>query len=190
MGRSCAFAVNGSPRRWKRPAQGRHPKTGKPMRFEDKQAAADKKVIATCARLAWKGDPVCGPVMLGITAIFPIPPSWPEPVKQAAAEGRVMHIQDPDLDQLLKLVKDALTGIVYIDDNQVARYPPMCKRYGSPARTEVRIEVIDQEPDEITPGQHEVRKRAEKAGMIAKAPPTGLFAPTGNRSKSDKDRRP
>ncbi len=185
MGRTCAFAVNGPPRRWQRPAQGRHPKTGKPMRIENKQAAADKKLIAQCARLAWKGEPVCGPVSLGITAVFAIPRSWPPAVKLAALEGRVLHIQDPDLDQLLKLVKDALTGIVYIDDNQVARYPPMTKRYGSPERTEIRIEVLDQQPDEITPGQREVRKRAIKAGMIANADPEGLFGRTSNRSKSE-----
>lgn len=149
-------------------------KTGHIRRIPDPETAATEKVIAQLARLAWKEPPVTCPVLLRVRAIFPIPISWPERVKKAAREARVMHIVDPDLDRIINLVQDALVGIVYVDDNQVCGYPDPVKRYGSPARTEITIQLIDQEPDEIAPAQRRVTKRAVKAGLLPPEPPSRL----------------
>ena len=141
------------------------------VRHTDKKAKAGKDLIAQCARLAWGRAPPCvGPVLVRVVAIFSIPPSWPAKVKKAAQEGRVLHIADPDLDQLIKQVKDALVGIAYVDDNQVAGYPNPAKRYGTPERTEITIEQVEQAPDEITPGQRRVEARAIKAGLVPPRP--------------------
>lgn len=44
----------------------------------------------------------------------------------------------PDLDKLLRAVGDALTGVAYRDDAQIASWVAF-KRYGEPARAEVLI---------------------------------------------------
>lgn len=40
------------------------------------------------------------------------------------------HTKTPDLDKLVRCVKDALTGVVWHDDSQVARFPDVAKVYG------------------------------------------------------------
>lgn len=164
-----------------RPAQGVHPRTGRPLRITDPKAEAEKKVIATAARLAWRGDPVAGPVVLQVRAIFRIPVSWPPALREAATACRVPHVADPDLDQLVKQVQDALTGIVYWDDNQVVGYAQSAKRYGSPERTEITIEVLDQLDAEKTPGQRDLERAAATGQLI---PGRARPRATHNRSKS------
>jgi Holliday junction resolvase RusA-like endonuclease len=169
-----------------RPAQGRHPITGKPMRITDPKAEAEKKVIAMAARLAWRGEPVCGPVDLCVEAVFRIPASWPPALQAEALAGRVPVVCDPDLDQLVKQVQDAMTGIVYWDDNQVARYrPEPLKRYGSPERTVVTVTVLDQTEAQKTPGQRDLERAAATGQLIpGKARPRAR----PNRSKSGSSR--
>jgi Holliday junction resolvase RusA-like endonuclease len=144
MLRQCTFTIAGRPQRWQRPQQGRHIVTGAPMRFTDPQAEAAKKEIARLARAAWKGWPATGPVILRVIGIFEVPSSWPPQTKALAEQAQILHIADPDLDQLVKLAQDALVGIAYVDDNQVCGYPNAAKRYGSPERTEVTIQELDQ----------------------------------------------
>jgi Holliday junction resolvase RusA-like endonuclease len=165
-----------------RPKQGRHPRTGAVIRITDPKAAAERKVIATVARLAWRGEPTSGPVLLGVEAIFRIPTGWPKALREAAQAGEVWHVADPDLDQLIKQVQDALTGIVYWDDNQVVAYGPRpLKRYGSPERTVITVEVLDQPEGAVTPGQRDLERAAATGQMI---PGRARPARRSNRSKS------
>lgn len=172
MGVRVSFSVPGKPSRWQRPGQGID-QQGRAIRFTDKEAEAGKQHIAWHARKAWGGRrPVTGPVLVRVVGIFEIPASWPKGLQRAAHEARVLHVADPDLDQLVKQVKDALKGIVYVDDNQVVGYPNSAKRYGAPQRSDITIEVLDQRPDEITPGQRRLEKRIETEGWEAVlAPP-------------------
>lgn len=174
MARSVTFTVPGTPRPWKRPSEFVNRKTGHIRRIPDPETAAHERTIARIARLAWKGPPTEGPVILRVRAIFEIPTSWPQRVQKAAREARVMHIIDPDLDRIINLVQDALVGIVYVDDNQVCGYAQPAKRYGSPARTEVTVQLLDQQPDEIAPAQRRVRKRAVEQGLIPADVPSRL----------------
>lgn len=187
MARTVSFTVAGPPRRWMRPAQGRNPKTGQVMRFTDKKAEASKREIAQLARLAWRGPPVCGPVTLRVIAVFKVPKSWPKAIHLAAREARVPHIADPDLDQLVKQVMDAMVGIVFVDDNQVVSFTHSAKRYGSPERTEITIHVLGQEPDEITPGQREVEKKAVEQGLVPANATSRFTAPQLFPPKTEKE---
>lgn len=73
-----------------------------------------------------------GPVLMTVRAVFPIPPSWAAWKREAAADGLIWHTAKPDLDNIIKLVKDALPGIAYDDDAQVVGYPgEPIKLYGS-----------------------------------------------------------
>jgi Holliday junction resolvase RusA-like endonuclease len=169
-----------------RPAQRVDRRTGKLIRVTDPKAEAEKKVIAQAARLAWRGDPTTGPVLLGVEAVFRIPPSWPSALREEADRGQLWHVADPDLDQLIKQVQDGLTGIVYWDDNQVVAYGPRpIKRYGSPERTVVRVEVLDQPEAAKTPGQRDLERAAATGQMI---PGRARPRATPNRSKSGSPR--
>jgi crossover junction endodeoxyribonuclease RusA len=48
------------------------------------------------------------------------------------------HTKRPDVDKLLRGLKDGLTGICFEDDSQVNQ-ALIQKRYGSPERTEIKI---------------------------------------------------
>lgn len=179
MKKRVAFTIDGKPSRWQRPGQGIDPRTGRAMRFTDPEAEAGKTRIAWAARQAFGAQkPFTGPVLVRVLAIFEIPPSWPKALQQAAREARVLHVADPDLDQIVKQAKDALKGIAYVDDNQVVGYPNSAKRYGYPQRTEVTVEALPQQPDEITPGQRRLEKRVETEGWDAVlSPPKKRKAP-------------
>ena len=70
-------------------------------------------------RLAWvakhKGYPVDGPVHMRASFVFAKPKSW---TKKRKAEAK-WHTRRPDLDNLIKSVKDALNAVAYRDDAQV-----------------------------------------------------------------------
>lgn len=181
MSRVCSFTVPGRPRAWKRTSgTAINPRTGKLMRLNDPKAEAEKKVIAQLARLHWRGDPVCGPVALGVEAVFRIPQSWPKELKAEAMAGRVPVVADPDLDRLVNLVMDALTGIAYWDDNQVVAFrPEPLKRYGAPERTVVTVTVFDQSDAQKTPGQRDLERAAATGQLVA-----GKRRPTSARNQS------
>ena len=57
-------------------------------------------------------------VRLSILFRFAMPKSWSKTKRDCLSHNR--HTQKPDLDNLLKAVKDALNGVCYFDDAQVA----------------------------------------------------------------------
>ena len=85
--------------------------TYNPKRYTDY-----KKAVALLAKRVFK--PTLKPVKLVVYFYMPIPKSWSKK-KRLEAVGQY-HIKKPDSDNLLKTVKDALNGIAYKDDSQVA----------------------------------------------------------------------
>lgn len=61
--------------------------------------------------------PLSGPLRLDVRFVMAIPKSTSRRMWEALM-GRP-HVKKPDLDNLLKLVKDALNGTFWIDDSQV-----------------------------------------------------------------------
>jgi len=77
-------------------------------------------------RIAWSNAtnqaPLVGPVRLSIAFVLPRTQARPEKVpKDLWGEGRVVMPCRPDLDNLIKSVKDALNGLAWHDDGQVWR---------------------------------------------------------------------
>ena len=79
---------------------------------------AFKRFIREACEDVWAGPPWTGPIGLHVLAIFrrpkrlvwkrrPMPPEW--------------HTAKPDEDNVSKAIKDALTGLAWKDDAQVAR---------------------------------------------------------------------
>ena len=58
-----------------------------------------------------------------------------------APKKRTHPAVKPDLDKLVRLVNDALTGIAYLDDGQVCKVTAQ-KFYGTPERTEITVRAV------------------------------------------------
>ena len=89
-----------------------------------------------------------GPLLLGVKAYLQIPASWPQKRSQAAKNGMLRPTCKPDLDNLIKHVKDCLTMLrFWNDDKQVVGFLPHTGKYYSDIpRWEIEIVPV-QQPD-------------------------------------------
>lgn len=102
-----------------------------------------RAAVAAEAAQAMNGRPILPPVPLKVRAefIFPRPKSHYRTGKNAHVlkdTAPDFHTSKPDADKLARAIGDALTGIVFRDDSQVAVWR-IEKRYGEPARVELEI---------------------------------------------------
>jgi len=108
-------APGGSKKSWA------HPKTGRIVTVDDaKRNAPWRSVVALAGRQAYRGQPVTFP--LGVRVVF-----WmPRPKSHFDAKGRIKpsaashHSTRPDASKLWRAAEDALTGILWHDDGQIA----------------------------------------------------------------------
>tara|TARA_R110000772_G_scaffold120888_1_gene227180 strand:- start:642 stop:1046 length:405 start_codon:yes stop_codon:yes gene_type:complete len=84
-----------------------------------------------------------GPLRMTITFEMRIPKSWPAQSKKEALEGFIRPTKTPDIDNLFKLVADALQGdnMIYQDDNQIVEIMAV-KRYSADPKTIILIEEV------------------------------------------------
>tara|TARA_R110002124_G_scaffold71814_1_gene192137 strand:- start:480 stop:878 length:399 start_codon:yes stop_codon:yes gene_type:complete len=75
-----------------------------------------------------------------ITFSMGIPKSWSAKKKAEAKLGNIRPTSKPDIDNLIKLVGDALNGIAYKDDSQIVEIQAV-KKYGKP-QTIIHIEEV------------------------------------------------
>lgn len=61
------------------------------------------------------------PLMMCITAYYPIPKSTTKKDRQLIAEGKLFPTKKPDADNIAKVICDALNGVAYSDDTQIVR---------------------------------------------------------------------
>jgi len=99
------FTVPGRPVPQSRP---RVFKNGGVKSNSDKVAAYKQVIQLLCPRR----KPLFGPVRLLVKAIMPRPKSVPK--------GKRYHDSQPDLDNIVKAIQDALNGLAYEDDGQIA----------------------------------------------------------------------
>lgn len=111
-----------------------------------------KAVVSDAAAEAMAGMPLLdGPLMLGLEFYFPRPKGHYGTGRNAGtvrASAPPIPTVKPDLLKLARAVEDALTGIVYRDDAQIAR-EILDKFYGEPARVEIRVRQLDSSNSEI-----------------------------------------
>lgn len=79
-----------------------------------------------------------GPIELVVKAFFPIPITWKGEKRLLASRSQLKHSAKPDVDNLQKLVQDALNGIAYFDDKQVW-LATVSKEYSDRPRLEITI---------------------------------------------------
>ena len=82
------------------------------------------------------------PLTATITAYFPIPKSVSKRKREIMQGGLVPHTKKPDADNLAKAVLDALNGIAYQDDSQIAALR-VTKYYSEEPHVDVEIHKLD-----------------------------------------------
>lgn len=79
--------------------------------------------------------PLDGPLSMTVRAVYLIPPSWSKR-KRATAYWKSSK---PDADNIAKILKDAMSKVVFADDAQVAELT-VTKVYGPTAFVQVTVE--------------------------------------------------
>lgn len=80
---------------------------------------------------------------MNLKAYYPIPTSWSRKKQYRALENKI-HPMKPDLDNLYKIVADALNLVAYHDDAQIYA-GNITKEYGVTPRVEITIEIEETE---------------------------------------------
>lgn len=76
-------------------------------------------IIRTLAMEAMGAKPPSRmPVKIDLVIVMPIAESWPKWKRHAAKEGYLAPTAKPDSDNVEKAIKDALNGVVWVDDAQ------------------------------------------------------------------------
>jgi Holliday junction resolvase RusA-like endonuclease len=123
-----------------------NPKTGREIKIPisrthkaPEQQTSEEKLLALLYQHR-PAAPAPGPLLLGVRAYLPIPKSFSKKKKAQALANELRPTTKPDLDNLIKHLKDVCKGIFWEDDKQIVGYLPSTgKYYGEPARWEIVI---------------------------------------------------
>lgn len=138
------LVIPGKPLAQKRP-KFRHVKTksGKTfgMAYNPQETDAGKFMAQLDAALQrqnvnWK--PLMGPVELDIVFAMPIPTTTSMRKAGLMEEGKIRHTKKPDLDNLVKFVKDCGSGILWQNDSQIDRIKAS-KEYSNTPETVINL---------------------------------------------------
>lgn len=148
------IVIDGPPRAKQRP------RAGKGFIYTPRETEIEEAHVRGLGlKVMQNTSPFVGPVMLELEAVFEFPASWPDRV---TSMSNVPHISRPDVDNIAKLVLDALNGVVFTDDGQVCEIRAR-KRYGHGARVEATFTRLETSEDH--PALRRARKR-EREGEI------------------------
>lgn len=105
----------------------------------DNKTRSEKAAVSTLAAAAMQGrSPYAGAVILRLCA-YRAPPKGLSRARMAAAlAGEIVPVSRPDIDNYEKLAADALTGIVWVDDAQIAT-AVIHKRYSDQPRLVIDV---------------------------------------------------
>lgn len=137
----CQFTVN-EPPRGKQAPRHRVMRTRSGREFVVAYTAAEtrayEKLLAQIAAMHMRGrKPEELPVAVEVTAYLPVPSSWAGSKRDAALAGAIVPNVKPDWDNIGKTL-DALKGIVWLDDKQIAE-ACVRKLYAENPRLEVSV---------------------------------------------------
>ncbi|WP_319764475.1 RusA family crossover junction endodeoxyribonuclease [Maridesulfovibrio sp.] len=109
--------------------------------YKHKDQRSAEQVLNTFLKDFQPTQPLTGPLVLGVRAFLPIPKSKPKKFKAAAQAGEIRPIVKPDMDNVLKHIKDCMSQMRYWgDDKQVVEYlPGTGKYYSDQPRWEIEL---------------------------------------------------
>jgi len=125
------------------PPQGKgRPKFGKGIVYTPVKTVTYEKLIQYFAYQAMKGKDILDcPVSANLNIYMPIPKSWSLKKNTLAMNGDIRPTIKPDIDNIIKVVFDAINKIVWMDDKQVV-YSSVKKEYSNKPRILVQIRNI------------------------------------------------
>ena len=118
---------------------------GRAVAYKDKGQRLEEHKLGMLLYDHRPAKPYEGAVFLSLIAYLALPKSKPKWWKRAALAGEILPIVKPDLDNLVKHLKDCMTGIFYLDDKQVVQQQAR-KAYGETACWEIVIYTIGKQP--------------------------------------------
>lgn len=136
------FTVLGNPFGKQRPKFARHGKFV--QTYTPKETLQHEKIIAQVYEDVAKGKKFekKAPLDIQITAYYPIPQSTSKKRRKAMLEHRIRPVVKPDLDNIAKLIYDALNGVAWHDDNAIVD-TQIRKFYSENPRVDIFIQVAD-----------------------------------------------
>lgn len=135
---SKCFEVPGEPR-----GKGRPRVTRNGTYTDSETKAYEQKIIAyyrkTFGSFRWPDNSF---IAVKVVAYYPIPKSATKAQLAAMQAGKIFPSRKPDIDNVLKVVLDALNGVAYKDDSRVVHVEAE-KRYSFDPRLEIHLEGSD-----------------------------------------------
>lgn len=110
------FIVDGKPQGKQRPRFSRISKT---VYTPNKTAKYEKQIAKAYTDAGGKCIPADCYVSVNVSAFFPVPKSYSKKKREDCLERRLRPDKKPDMDNILKVVLDALNRVAYVDDKQV-----------------------------------------------------------------------
>lgn len=131
------LVIPGKPNAWQRARS-----NGK-IRFDSPEQTRNKALIEQIGAEAMNGrPPLDGPLEVHVSAFWLYPKSMSE--KKRRTYGAHFFTSRPDADNIIKLVGDALNGIVWRDDSQIVTLQ-VSKRYAITPQTVIRVHPLTEE---------------------------------------------
>lgn len=131
------FTIHAPPKGKERPRIGKGT-TYTPKATKDYEKLVQDEYALQC------GHRFADDVMLGMTVMawYEIPKSTNKKNREKMLWNIIRPTKKPDIDNILKLIADALNGIAYRDDAQIVQ-AHIFKGYSDNPRVEVEIEVVE-----------------------------------------------
>jgi Holliday junction resolvase RusA-like endonuclease len=139
MKRQFEFVVPGNCVPWARAGGGKGVHRFTPLKQRNYMGAL-RLFCQTAMCAAGRTEPLEGPVRMVAEFVYAFPKSWSK--KKRDALGIKYKDTKPDLDNLEKIVGDALNGVAWIDDSQIADKGGSRKVYGDMPGLRVTIEAL------------------------------------------------
>ncbi|WP_155286078.1 RusA family crossover junction endodeoxyribonuclease [Lacticaseibacillus zhaodongensis] len=109
--------------------------------YDPPKSKAYKNLVKRYALHDYSGEPLTKPVFVGMRIYRPIQKSGSKKLHAQKESGAIRPAVKPDIDNVFKAVTDAMTGIVWVDDNQIVE-TRISKFYSTDPRVEVEIKEI------------------------------------------------
>ena len=112
---------------------------GVPRAYDPLKSRNYKDYVRLMAKQFGVISPLTGAIKMTVDIYRGIPKSWTLKKQELAAQGALRPTLKPDVDNYVKGVKDALNGVVYVDDSQVVALF-ISKWYSREPRVEIVVE--------------------------------------------------
>jgi Holliday junction resolvase RusA-like endonuclease len=135
---AISFTIPGEPVAKGRPRS--FVRNGRVGHYTPEKTARYENLVKLAAQQVFDA-PLEGGIGLVVYAHMSIPRSWSQKRKEAAFREEITPAKRPDLDNIVKAIKDGLNGVAWKDDAQVVDVMAS-KRYANAPCVEVKVYAV------------------------------------------------